>query len=139
MVDMSLQEMAIMPHSRLPDAIITVGTANFTAESSSVHCLRHGLDRRGLWGFLKPEDSCFDKFLSVCVCVCLFSDWNRPCASRWSCWRTWSWESSRKGSTSWCTHAPGSSRISWSCQRSGRTIPTGEILWPIKKDLSGIS
>lgn len=70
MVDMSLQEMAIMPHSRLPDAIITVGTANFTAESSSVHCLRHGLDRRGLWGFLKPEDSCFDKFLSVCVCVC---------------------------------------------------------------------
>lgn len=62
----------------------------------------------------------------------LLSDWNCPGATRWSCWRTWSWESGREGSTSRGPHATGPSRISWPCPRSGRTIPAGELLAPLK-------
>lgn len=42
LVDVALEEMAIVPCSRLPGAVVTVaGTANSTAESSPVPCLRY--------------------------------------------------------------------------------------------------
>lgn len=76
------------------------------------------------------------KSLITCIFLCV-TDWHCPGASSWSCRRTWSWEGSWKRSASWCPHATGTSRISWSCQRSGRTIPTGEMLWfSRRKDLT---